>query len=90
MPTPTPTRRSGSSRKRSIEAKRKSVKRRRVGFEQFLKRRVDRLGATPPDQWAHVDKELLLEVQGDPERRRSARSTPAHRVGRAHGEDVDE
>ncbi len=44
-------------------AKRKSVKRRSVGFDQFLKTMVDRFGATPPDQWNHVDSQLLLDVK---------------------------
>lgn len=44
-------------------AKRKSAKRRSVGFDQFLKTVVDRLGATPPDVWGHVDAKLLIEVR---------------------------
>jgi hypothetical protein len=43
--------------------KRKSIKRRRVGHEQFLKSTCDRLGATPPDVWPQVDTELLLEAR---------------------------
>lgn len=44
-------------------AKRKSAKRRSVGFDQFLKTVVDRLGATPPDVWGHVNPKLLIEVR---------------------------
>jgi hypothetical protein len=44
-------------------AKRQSSKRRSVGFDQFLKTVIERLGETPPDQWKHVDTELLLEVK---------------------------
>ena len=32
-----------------------------IGFDQFLKSVVDRLGVTPPDQWSDVDTELLLQ-----------------------------
>jgi hypothetical protein len=45
------------------EAKRRNIKRRSIGFEDFLKTMVDRLGSTPPDQWNGVDSELLLEVR---------------------------
>ncbi|MEJ7784313.1 MAG: hypothetical protein WKF96_05865 [Solirubrobacteraceae bacterium] len=45
------------------EAKRRSVRRRSIGFEDYLKTMVDRLGTTPPDQWNHVETELLLEVR---------------------------
>lgn len=44
------------------EAKRRNVKRRSIGFEDYLKTMVDRLGSTPPDQW-DVDTELLLDVR---------------------------
>ncbi len=44
-------------------AKRKSAKRRSVGFDQFLKTLVDRLGATPPDQWSNVESDLLVDVR---------------------------
>ena len=44
------------------EAKRRDVKRRSIGFEDYLKTMVDRLGSTPPDQW-DLDSELLLEVR---------------------------
>jgi hypothetical protein len=76
--------------KEAIElGKRKSIKRRRVGFDQFLKTVVERLGATPPDQWSYVDTELLLEV------RRVFAATngsisAALDVRAAHGEDIDE
>jgi hypothetical protein len=46
-----------------IEAKRRNVKRRAVGFDQFLKTMLDRLGTTPPDQWGYVDTDLLLDVK---------------------------
>jgi hypothetical protein len=46
-----------------IEAKRRNVKRRAVGFDQFLKTMLDRLGTTPPDQWEYVDTDLLLDVK---------------------------
>lgn len=45
------------------EAKRRNVRRRSIGFDDFLKTMVDRLGTTPPDQWNGVDTELLLEVR---------------------------
>ncbi|HEV2944000.1 MAG TPA: hypothetical protein VGX26_02660 [Solirubrobacteraceae bacterium] len=45
------------------EAKRRSIKRRSIGFESYLAGMVDRLGTTPPDQWKQVDTELLLEVR---------------------------
>jgi hypothetical protein len=45
------------------EAKRRDVKRRSIGFEEYLKSMVDRLGSTPPDQWNTLDSELLLEVR---------------------------
>jgi hypothetical protein len=69
------------------EAKRRNVKRRSIGFEDFLKTMVDRLGTTPPDQWNAVDTELLLEV------RRIMRSTLGAIEGQttvraAHGEHV--
>lgn len=35
---------------------------RRLGFDQFLRAAVDRLGSTPPDQWRSVDTELLTEL----------------------------
>ena len=44
------------------EAKRRNVKRRSIGFEDYLKTMVDRLGSTPPDQW-DVGTELLLDVR---------------------------
>jgi hypothetical protein len=34
----------------------------RLGFEQFLRTAVDRLGKTPPDQWRSVDTALLGEL----------------------------
>jgi hypothetical protein len=45
------------------EAKRRNVKRRSIGFEAYLKTMVDRMGATPPDQWNGIDTELLLDVK---------------------------
>lgn len=70
-------------------AKRQSAKRRSVGFDQFLKTVVERLGETPPDQWKHVDTELLLETKrvfqaqlGSIESQLSSR--------RAHGETIDD
>lgn len=45
------------------EAKRRNVRRRSIGFEDYLKTMVDRLGATPPDQWSDVDSDLLLQVR---------------------------
>lgn len=35
----------------------------RLGFEQFLRSAVDRLGATPPDQWRSIDSALLNELR---------------------------
>jgi hypothetical protein len=69
------------------EAKRRNIKRRSIGFEDFLKTLIDRLGTTPPNQWTNVDTELLLEV------RRVMTSTLGAIEGqttvrRAHGEDV--
>lgn len=71
------------------EAKRRSVRRRSIGFEDYLKTMVERLGATPPDQWHGVDSELLLQV------RRVMRSTLGaiegeETVRREHGEEVGE
>jgi hypothetical protein len=71
-----------------IEAKRRSVKRRSIGFEDYLTGLVDRLGTTPPDQWNQVDTELLLEV------RRVMVSTLGSIEGqttvrREHGEEVE-
>lgn len=71
-----------------IEAKRRSVKRRSIGFEDYLKAMVDRLGTTPPDQWNQLDTELLLEV------RRVMMSTLGAIEGqttvrREHGEEID-
>lgn len=70
-------------------AKRQSSKRRSVGFDQFLRTVVERLGETPPDQWKHVDTELLLETKrvfqaqlGSIESQLSSR--------RAHGETIEE
>lgn len=70
------------------EAKRRNIRRRSIGFEEFLKTMVDRLGTTPPDQWNMVDSELLLEVRrimestlGAIEGQRTVRS--------AHGETMD-
>jgi len=45
------------------DAKRRDVRRRSIGFEEYLKSMVDRLGSTPPDQWNTLDSELLLEVR---------------------------
>ncbi len=42
------------------EAKRRNVRRRSIGFEDFLKTMVDRLGTTPPDQWNAVDTESAV------------------------------
>jgi hypothetical protein len=70
------------------EAKRRNVKRRSIGFEDFLKTMVDRLGATPPDQWNNVDTELLLEVRRIMESTLGAIGGQAT-VRRAHGEQVD-
>ncbi len=70
------------------EAKRRNTKRKSVGFDQFLKTMVDRLGTTPPDQWTSVETELLLEV------RRVMKSTIGAIEGQttvraAHGEVVE-
>lgn len=35
----------------------------RLGFDQFLRTAVDRLGAAPPDQWRTVDVALLNELR---------------------------
>lgn len=69
------------------EAKRRNVKRRSIGFEDYLKAMVDRLGTTPPDQWNQVDTELLLQV------RRVMTSTLGaiegeETVRREHGEEI--
>jgi hypothetical protein len=69
--------------------KSRSIKRRRVGHEQFLKSACDRLGATPPDVWPQVDTELLLEA------RRVLMATIGSinavlEARAAHGEDVGE
>jgi hypothetical protein len=70
------------------EAKRRNVRRRSIGFDDFLKTMVDRLGTTPPDQWNGVETELLLEV------RRIMESTLGAIEGQstvraAHGEAMD-
>ena len=44
-----PTARSTSSMTRSPRPSAASVKRRAIGFEEYLKTMVDRLGPTPPD-----------------------------------------
>jgi hypothetical protein len=72
-----------------VDAKRRNLKRRSIGFEQFLKTMVDRLGTTPPDQWNAVDTDLLLEV------RRIMKSTLGAIEGqsivrRAHGEAIEQ
>lgn len=69
------------------EAKRRSVRRRSIGFEDYLKTMVERLGTTPPDQWNKVDTELLLQV------RRVMTSTLGaiegeETVRKEHGEDI--
>jgi hypothetical protein len=69
------------------EAKRRSVRRRSIGFEDYLKAMVERLGTTPPDQWNDVDTELLLQV------RRVMTSTLGaikgeETVRREHGEEI--
>jgi hypothetical protein len=69
------------------EAKRRSVRRRSIGFEDYLKTMVERLGTTPPDQWHGVDTELLLQV------RRVMTSTLGaiegeETVRREHGEEI--
>lgn len=70
------------------EAKRRNVKRRSIGFDNFLKNMVDRLGTTPPNQWNEVETELLLEV------RRVMISTLGAIEGQAtarreHGEEIE-
>ncbi len=70
------------------EAKRRNVRRRSIGFDDFLKTMVDRLGTTPPNQWNMVDTELLLDV------RRIMKSTLGAIEGQstvrtAHGETMD-
>lgn len=35
----------------------------KLGFEQFLRTTVDRLGSAPPDQWRNVDVGLLNELR---------------------------
>jgi hypothetical protein len=35
----------------------------RLGFEQFLRTAVDRLGSAPPNQWRSVDEELLDDLR---------------------------
>lgn len=75
--------------KEAIEtAKRKSVKRRRIGHETYVKSICERLGATPPDVWPTVPTELLLKA-------RRVLSTTLGSINavledrEAHGEDVD-
>lgn len=34
----------------------------KLGFDQFLRGAVDRLGSTPPDQWRQVDEDLLQDL----------------------------
>jgi len=46
-----------------IEAKQRNVKRRAIGFDQFLESMLNRLGTTPPDQWEYVETKLLLDVK---------------------------
>lgn len=36
---------------------------RKLGFEQFLKSAVDRLGSTTPEQWKDIDLELLNDLR---------------------------
>jgi hypothetical protein len=36
---------------------------RRLGFEQFLRTAVDRLGSAPPNQWQSVDDVLLDDLR---------------------------
>lgn len=36
---------------------------RRLGFDQFLRSAVDRLGSAPPDQWRNVDTSLLSDLR---------------------------
>lgn len=36
---------------------------RKLGFEQFLRTAVDRLGSAPPDQWRNVDVALLNDLR---------------------------
>jgi hypothetical protein len=72
-----------------VKAKKGNVRRRSIGFEDYLKTMVERLGATPPDQWHGVESELLLQV------RRVMRSTLGaiegeETVRREHGEEVGE
>lgn len=69
--------------------KSRSIKRRRVGHEQFLKSTCERLGATPPDVWPQIETELLLET------RRVMTATLGSinavlEARAAHGEDVGE
>jgi hypothetical protein len=45
------------------EGKRKSPTRQRIGFEPWLQSAVERLGSAAPDQWTHVNGELLREVR---------------------------
>lgn len=35
----------------------------RLGFDQFLRTAVDRLGSTPPDQWRNIDETLLNDLR---------------------------
>lgn len=35
----------------------------KLGFEQFLRNAVDRLGSAPPDQWRNVDSALLADLR---------------------------
>ncbi|MHB1844815.1 MAG: hypothetical protein ACYCWW_08295 [Deltaproteobacteria bacterium] len=35
----------------------------KLGFEQFLRSTVDRLGSAPPDQWRNVDGALLADLR---------------------------
>jgi hypothetical protein len=69
------------------EAKRRNVKRRSIGFEDYLKAMVDRLGSTPPDQW-DLDTELLLEVRRIMEASLGAIDAQLS-SRRSHGEEVE-
>jgi hypothetical protein len=68
-------------------AKRQSSKRRSVGFDQFLKTVIERLGETPPDQWKHVDTELLLETKRVFQAQLGSIESQIH-VRKAHGESI--
>lgn len=46
-----------------VDAKQRNVKRRAIGFDQWLENMLNWLGTTPPDQWEFIETKLLLDVK---------------------------